>query len=156
MNSKQFNPYQLAACQQRSVGDPYPDVFGPPGSGSIIQMFGSGFLPFLIKVLSRLKLCLQNKILTQNFFKNLIFRLQLMCLWVSYKKKNMKKISFFASLKSLKKVVDPDLLVRGKDTLILIHTKYKLHVCKKEIYKIWCRNRREKDPKMRQKFLKES
>jgi hypothetical protein len=39
--------------------------FGPPGSGS---------LPFLTKVLSGLKKCLQNKILTQNFSKKLNIR----------------------------------------------------------------------------------
>jgi len=44
------------------VGDPDPQdphVFGPPGSGSISQRNGSGSgygsLPFLIKVLNRLK-----------------------------------------------------------------------------------------------------
>jgi hypothetical protein len=41
--------------------DPDPHVFGPPGSGSISQMYGSGSgsdfrsFPFLINVLSRLK-----------------------------------------------------------------------------------------------------
>jgi hypothetical protein len=57
-----------------SVGDPDPQdphVFGPPGSGSISQRYGSGSFPFLIKVLIGLKDCLQNKILTQNFRKNL-------------------------------------------------------------------------------------
>ncbi len=53
-----------------SVGDPDSHVFGPPGSGSISRRygygFGSGSFPFLIKVLSGLKQCLQNKILTQN------------------------------------------------------------------------------------------
>jgi hypothetical protein len=44
-----------------------PDVFGPPGSGSISQRFGSGSFPFLINVLSG--------------------RLKMMYLWVSYKKK---------------------------------------------------------------------
>jgi hypothetical protein len=42
-----------------SVGDPDPHVFGPPGSGSISQRFGSGSgsgsFPFLINVLSGLK-----------------------------------------------------------------------------------------------------
>ncbi len=38
-----------------SVGDPNPDVFGPPGSGSINQRYGSGSFFFLIKVLSGLK-----------------------------------------------------------------------------------------------------
>jgi hypothetical protein len=41
-----------------SVGEPDPDphVFGPPGSGSVSQRFGSGSFPFLRKVLSsRLK-----------------------------------------------------------------------------------------------------
>ena len=52
-----------------SFGDTDPDVFGPPGSGSISQMYGS-FL-FLINMLSRLKKCLQNKILTQNFSKKI-------------------------------------------------------------------------------------
>ncbi len=43
-----------------SVGDPDPDlhpqdlhVFGPLGSGSISQRYGSGSFPFLIKMLSR-------------------------------------------------------------------------------------------------------
>jgi hypothetical protein len=42
-----------------SVGDPdpdpYPHVFGPQGSGSISQWYGSISFPFLIKVLSGLK-----------------------------------------------------------------------------------------------------
>jgi hypothetical protein len=38
-----------------SVWDPDPDVFGPPGSGSISQRFGSGSFPFLIQVLNGLK-----------------------------------------------------------------------------------------------------
>jgi hypothetical protein len=38
---------------RRSVGDPH--VFGPPGSGSIAQMYGSGSFLFLINVLGRLK-----------------------------------------------------------------------------------------------------
>ncbi len=38
-----------------SVGDPDPHVFGPPGSGSISQRYGSGSFSFLIKVLSGLK-----------------------------------------------------------------------------------------------------
>jgi hypothetical protein len=38
-----------------SVGDSDPQdphVFGPPGSGSTSQRYGSGSFPFLIKVLS--------------------------------------------------------------------------------------------------------
>ncbi len=35
--------------------DPDPPVFGPPGSGSFSQRYGSGSFPFLIKVLNRLK-----------------------------------------------------------------------------------------------------
>jgi hypothetical protein len=43
-----------------SIGDPEPDpqdphVFGPPGSGTISQSYGSGSFPFLIRVLSGLK-----------------------------------------------------------------------------------------------------
>ncbi len=40
-----------------SIGHPDPDVFGPPGSGSIGQRygFGSGSFLFIIKVLSGLK-----------------------------------------------------------------------------------------------------
>jgi hypothetical protein len=42
-----------------SVGDPDLHVFGPPGSGSLSQRYGSGSssgsFPFLIKVLSGLK-----------------------------------------------------------------------------------------------------
>jgi hypothetical protein len=41
-----------------SVGNPDPQdphVFGPPGSGSISQRYGSGSFPFLIKVLNGLK-----------------------------------------------------------------------------------------------------
>jgi hypothetical protein len=44
-----------------------PHGFKPPGSGSISQRYGSGSFPFLIKLLSGLKQCLQNKILTQKF-----------------------------------------------------------------------------------------
>jgi hypothetical protein len=40
------------------VGDPDPDIFGPPGSGSIGRRYGSvsgsGSFPFLIKVLTGL------------------------------------------------------------------------------------------------------
>jgi hypothetical protein len=58
-----------------SVGDQH--VFGPPRSGSISQRYRSGsgsiFFPFLIKVLSGLKKCLQNKISTKNFSKKLNF-----------------------------------------------------------------------------------
>jgi hypothetical protein len=43
-----------------------------------------------LKLLSELKNCLQNKMLTLNFSK----RLKITCLRVSYKKKNMKKIIF--------------------------------------------------------------
>ncbi len=41
----------------RSVGDPDhdPHVFGPPGSGSVSQRYGSGSFPLLLKVLSGLK-----------------------------------------------------------------------------------------------------
>jgi hypothetical protein len=46
-----------------SVGEP-PHVYGPPGSGSIRQRYGSGFrsgsFPFLIKVLRCWQDCLQN------------------------------------------------------------------------------------------------
>jgi hypothetical protein len=63
-----------------SVGDPEsepdtdPHVFGPPGSGSIRRRgSGSGSFPFLINVLSGLKQCQQNKILTQNFSQKLNF-----------------------------------------------------------------------------------
>jgi hypothetical protein len=64
---KENKVLELLFC---SVREP-PHVFGPPGSGSISQRSGSGSrsgsFPFLIKVLSGLKDCLQNKILTQNF-----------------------------------------------------------------------------------------
>jgi hypothetical protein len=58
-----------------SVADPDsqdPHFFGPPGSGFISQRYGSGSgsFSFLINVLSGLKQCLQNKILTQIFAKN--------------------------------------------------------------------------------------
>jgi hypothetical protein len=43
-----------------------PHVFGPPRSGSISQRYGSGSFMFLIDVLSGLKKCLQNRILTQK------------------------------------------------------------------------------------------
>ncbi len=52
-----------------------PHGFGPPGS----------FL-FLIKMLSGLKDCLQNKILTKHFSKNKIFKTADNCLRVSFKK----------------------------------------------------------------------
>jgi hypothetical protein len=38
-----------------NVGDPDPHVFGPPGSGSISQKYGSGSLPLVVKVLNVLK-----------------------------------------------------------------------------------------------------
>ncbi len=57
------------------VGDPEPDphVFGPPGSGSISESGGSRSFPLLINVLSGLKYCLQNNILTQIFSKKFNF-----------------------------------------------------------------------------------
>jgi hypothetical protein len=72
-----------ASYLQFSVGDPDPHVFGPPGSGSISQRYGSGFgsFPFLIKVLSELKDCLRNKISSRNFSKKFKFLiLKIMCL----------------------------------------------------------------------------
>ncbi len=52
-----LDPQHCFATLLTSVGDPDPDVFGPPGSASISQRygFGSGSFPFLIKVLSGLK-----------------------------------------------------------------------------------------------------
>jgi hypothetical protein len=52
------------------VGDPDPQdphLFGPPGSGSrsVSQRYGSGSFPFLIDVLTRLKECLQKRIIPQ-------------------------------------------------------------------------------------------
>jgi hypothetical protein len=81
-----------------SVGDPEPDpqdphVFGPLGSGSISQRCrsgsGSGSVPFLINVLSGLKECLQNNILTQNYSKKFNFYTEdtVMHLWASYETK---------------------------------------------------------------------
>jgi hypothetical protein len=53
-----------------------PQVFGPAGSRSISQRYGSGSgsFPFLMKVLGRLKERLQNKILIQNFSKKSNFK----------------------------------------------------------------------------------
>jgi hypothetical protein len=44
-----------------SVGDPDPDVFGPPGSGSISQRYGSGSVsfPILIQVMRRTEIMLE-------------------------------------------------------------------------------------------------
>jgi hypothetical protein len=57
-----------------SVGDPDPHVFGPSGSRSISQRYGSGSgsgsYPFLINVLSGRKLGLKNKIFSHNCSKN--------------------------------------------------------------------------------------
>ncbi len=70
-----FPPFILS-----SAGDPDPQdphVFRPPGFGSISQTYGSGSgsFPFLIKMLSGLKDCLQTKILTQTkFSKKYIFK----------------------------------------------------------------------------------
>jgi hypothetical protein len=80
--------------------DPKPDphVIGP--SGSISQRYGSrsvsGSFPFLKKVLSGLKYCLQNKILTQNFSKILNFKIEdnVPAGTVSYKKKIWKNNLF--------------------------------------------------------------
>jgi hypothetical protein len=140
LEAKTFKP------RGNSVGNPDPHVFGPPKSGSISQRYGSwsGSFPFLIKVLSGLKQCLQNKILTQIFAKIKFFRLKIICLQVI--RKYMKIFYFFAFLKSLKKGVgsglrsgfrarfgsgsisqrygsadpepDPDPLVRGTDPRI--------------------------------------
>ncbi len=67
-------------------------------------MYGSssGSFPFLMKVLRGLKQCLQKRILTQNFSKEIKFLiLKIMCLRASFKK---NFLFFFASFKSLKKV----------------------------------------------------
>ncbi len=57
--------YKKIIFHANCVGNPDPEpdtdpqVFGPPGSGSISKRYGSGFrsrsFPFLIKVLSGLK-----------------------------------------------------------------------------------------------------
>ncbi len=49
-------------------------VFGPPVSISQEVWIRIRIVPFIIKMMSRLKDCLQHKILTQNFCKNLIFK----------------------------------------------------------------------------------
>ncbi len=67
--------YCNCQCWGSGTGCADPHVFGPPGSGtgSVRHRYGSGSgsgsFRFLINVLSGLKLCLQNKILTQNFSK---------------------------------------------------------------------------------------
>jgi hypothetical protein len=38
-----------ACIAKANIGDPDPDIFGPPGSGSISQRYGSGSFPFLIR-----------------------------------------------------------------------------------------------------------
>ncbi len=68
-------------------------VFGPPGSGSISQRYGSGYFTFLIKVLIGRKKCLQNKFFFCKTEDN-----------VPAGKLEEKK-TFLASLKSLKKGV---------------------------------------------------
>jgi hypothetical protein len=75
-----FKPiFEMFQMKESSVGNPDPEpdphVFGTPGSGSICQRCGSGSgsFPFLINVLSGLKKCLQNKILTQCFSTKLNF-----------------------------------------------------------------------------------
>ncbi len=107
-----------------NVGDPDPQdphVFGPPGSGSF---------PFLIDVLSGLKYCLQNRILTQNFCKKLNFLDWRWCAcWQVIRKKYEEK-NFFCILtvKSMKKEVGSkvrsgSILVRCMDPGIRIRTK---------------------------------
>ncbi len=61
----------LVWIKYTSVWD--PDVFGLPGSRPVSQRYGSGSFPFHRKVLSGLKQCLRNKILTQNFSKKYNF-----------------------------------------------------------------------------------
>jgi hypothetical protein len=48
-------PLQTCIDNLPMLGDPDPDVFGPPGSGSISQRYESGSFPFLKKVLWGLK-----------------------------------------------------------------------------------------------------
>jgi hypothetical protein len=51
-------PHQWKMRKKSSGGDPDPEDphdFGPPGSGTVKQRYGSGSFPFLIKVLSGLK-----------------------------------------------------------------------------------------------------
>jgi hypothetical protein len=68
---KKFGKFSnLDSVEDPVLQDPY--VFGPPGSGSIIQRFGSGIriLQFTHKGVEWTeKECLQNKIVTQNFSK---------------------------------------------------------------------------------------
>ncbi len=100
--------------------------FGPPlpGSGSISQRSGSRSFSFLMKVLSRLKKSLQNRILTQNFSKNLIFKTEDGLPAVKLKEKIRKKLLFFSSLKSLKNGVGSGVefgsgsIIRGTDPLL--------------------------------------
>jgi hypothetical protein len=79
--------YELASLDTAAVlgTDPDPHVYGPPGSGFITHRYGSesgsGSFPFLGN-------------------KNLV--LKIMCLRVSYKKKNMEKNNIFAFLKTMK------------------------------------------------------
>jgi hypothetical protein len=93
-------PFQTETVS-RSVPDPNPYVFGPPGS-----------FPFLIKVLSWLKCWLQNKILIQKFpCKKFNFKQQTNYYNIEAFKlnflstKNMKILILFASSKSQKFLV---------------------------------------------------
>ncbi len=84
----------VAAYRTRtSVRDPDPHVFGPPGSGSISQRYGSGSgygsFPYLInyKCLERTEIMLAKQNFNTKVKKKIKFlRLKIMCLWVSYKK----------------------------------------------------------------------
>jgi hypothetical protein len=78
LKERTFLNYALSILILFSVGDPDPQnphVFGPHGSRSrsTSQRYGSGSFPFLIKVLSGLKQCFKNTILTQNVSKKLNF-----------------------------------------------------------------------------------
>ncbi len=86
-----WQPDALTAWLEPVLGIRIRMFLGLPDPDRLVKRYGSGpgsgSFPFLINVLSGLKQCLQNKILTQNYSQIKFFRLKMMCLGASYKKK---------------------------------------------------------------------
>jgi|LakMenE18May11ns_1017448.scaffolds.fasta_scaffold9401587_1 hypothetical protein len=97
--------------QRSSVSDPNPDppdshVFGSPGSGSIIQSFGSGSFYNSAKIVRK---TLISTVLCKKTFLKYVFCWRLEGQWWKQQDPDQN--------------LDPDPLVRGMDPRIRIHTK---------------------------------
>ncbi len=132
--AKSFGPGSSVADPNPDPDPPDPHVFGPPGSGSISQWYGSGSGSFL---LSHAKIVRKTLIPTILWF--------FLTFYLNYvnvpsksnkQKKCFKKIVFCWHLEGQwRKKQDPDPLVRGMDPRIRIHSEMS-----------WIRNTARQDP----------